>query len=923
MPPKAGAIDVAAPPGADENLGPAAELAGRIAGCLFSKGYCVCNLNVKEDTLKEALQNATALEEGSRFRPCPVLLPEALLGEEGSCTICELQGDPEEQVAQDGPGLAAADQALSKVARLLVPLGEDLGIKVESRSFGLLHSFGQRDEDEDPPPMTEFECQKWLQQLVKAPLMALLFLGPAGGKLELQPFKHGEAPAVEVPVEPGTTVILRADSLTHKFTASGKKAMALSCWLNQDTQFGEHHEVLVTSPAIQGLMGWATEKIKEFKLRQEIGEEGMVLDPTFPKEWQKAANRMFHIGPQVAVRGSSCKFPSTYVPQGYWQAMRFGVDWAVQVPMLRWNHENAYDPNEESWKYMKTCCRHGCFFDGSELFDNKFFGISNVESRQMDPMQRHILETSYEAMFQSGLNRKKLMRSLIGCYIGAATSEFNFMPATDSSAGTGGSSSITSNRISFCLGMQGPSYTIDAQGASSLTALGHATMSLRFQHDKYKPNHTALVGGVYMMVVPNTWVLASAQHWLSPAGRSFSFDVSAEGYIKTEGVSNCVLTPSAEIVDGQQVLDDSTFDAYIAATGACSAGTAASLTAPNGPVEKGMVLDCVRQASISTADVDAVECWAEGHNLKDAVEVNVLMGALRSEDPDTPLGLTTSKSNAGHGMEVDGMYQLLKVIHGQKYGLQVPGLHLSELNAHLDVWSGDEPLCFHSENVSNVELSSFVGMTGKSMGGTLTHAITLGFVDTEERRPQRKRVERDTVHFWPAGGGELGEEAEPTSNRPYTIIGSWSEWDYSEPMKRESEGVYGYTVTLGEGRYEEFQILLDGDNERVLHPDRTEDNGGWMNPQASNVSGPHSPEECQHLAWAIDGREELVALIDADAEGKALEDTPGAGAGAGSEVQNPYRQPAPAGTKFRVRLRISGRFRYIEWERLEDEARPS
>jgi len=806
---------------------------------------------------------------------------------------------------------------------LLVPLGEDLGIRIESRSFGLLHSFAQRDDDEELPSLTEFECQKWLQQLVKGPLMVILFLGPSGGKLELQPFQHDEAPAVEVPVEPGTTVILRADSLAHKFTASGKKSIALSCWLNQDTQMGEHHEVLVSTPAIQAMMDWATSKIQEFKLRQDISDEGMVLDPMFPKEWQRAANRMFHIGPQVAVRGTSCKFPSTYVPQGFWQAMRAGVDWAVSVPMLRWNHDNAYDPFEESWKYMKTCCRHSCFFDGSELFDNKFFGISNVESRQMDPMQRHILETSYEALFQSGLVKKKLMRSLIGVYIGAATSEFNFMPATDSSAGTGGSSSITSNRISFCLGMQGPSYTIDAQGASGLTALCHGAMSLRFQHERFKPNHTALVGGVYMMVVPNTWVLACAQNWMSKQGRCFSFDVDAEGYIKGEGVSNATLTPSAEIVDGQTVADERSFDAYVAATGNMSCGAGASLTAPNGPIEKAIVWDCLRQASLSPSDIDAVECWAEGHVLKDAVEVQVLLGALRSDDLETPLGLTSVKTNVGMGHEVDGLMQLIKVITGQKYGLQVPGLHLNELNAHIDVWSGDEPLCFTSENVSNVELSSFMGLTGKSLGGTLAHAVTFGFVDTEERRPQRKRLERDMVHFWPAGGGELGDEAEPTSNRPYTIIGSWSGWDYSEPMKSKGSGVYEYTITMGQDRFEEFQIYLDGDPDRVLHPDRTEADGGWMKPQASNVIGPENAEESQHLAWVIDGRDQLVALVDEEAQGGAIKDKPSSDSTAEGAVQNPYREPAQEGAKFRVRLRVAGKFRYLEWERLEDGPRPS
>mmetsp|Transcript_70237 Transcript_70237/g.212548 ORF Transcript_70237/g.212548 Transcript_70237/m.212548 type:complete len:543 (+) Transcript_70237:2-1630(+) len=538
-------------------------------------------------------------------------------------------------------------------------------------------------------------------------------------------------------------------------------------------------------------------------------------------------------------------------------------------------------------------------------------------------MQRHILETSYEALFQGGLKRKSMMRSLIGVYIGGATTEFNFMPATDSSAGTGGSSSITSNRISFCLGLQGPSYTIDQQGASSLTAIGAAAMSLRFQTDRYKPNHTALCGGVYLMVVPNTWVLANAQNMLSTQGRCFTFDVSAEGYIKGEGCSNASMTRVSESVDGQTVVNEADpYDAFVSSTGMNQCGHGASLTAPCGPQEKALVLDCIRQASLAVTDIDHVECWGEGHSMKDAVEVQVLLGTLRGEDTEAPLGLASCKTNAGMGLEIDGMYQLLKVIHGQKYGVQVPSLHLSELNVHMDIWSGDEPLCFNSENVSNIELSSFVGMSGRSLGGTMCHAITFGLVDTEERRPQRKRLERDAIHFWPAGGGDLGEEAEPSTSKPYSIIGSWSDWEYSEPMKSEGDGVYEYTVTLGEERVESFQILLDGNADQVLHPGSLQVDGGWLSPKAAAVAGPDAPEACGDLSWVIDGRDELVTMVrPAEEPGGALEDRPGAGAAAeapGPPVQNPYRQPGREGAQYRVRLHVAGKFRYVEWQRLED-----
>jgi len=295
-----------------------------------------------------------------------------------------------------------------------------------------------------------------------------------------------------------------------------------------------------------------------------------------------------------------------------------------------------------------------------------------------------------------------------------------------------------------------------------------------------------------------------------------------------------------------------------------------------------------------------------------------ILGALRNEDYETPLGVSSVSTNCGMGLEAAGMYQILKVIQGQKYGVQVPGLHLNELNMHIDVWSGDEPLSFTTENVSNTELSSFVGMTSRSLGGTQVHIITFCLVDTEERRPQRKRMERDAVLFWPAGGGELPEEAEPSSSRPYSILGSWSDWEYAEPMTSEGDGVYGYTVTLGEERWESFQILLDGDWNQVLHPSISQFDGGWMSPPAANVIGPNPREVCEEFAWVIDGRDQMVAMVDTSAEtSTALQDADAAPVE--PELRpNPYRQPSEQGSQFRVRLRVSGKFRYVEWQRLED-----
>lgn len=91
------------------------------------------------------------------------------------------------------------------------------------------------------------------------------------------------------------------------------------------------------------------------------------------------------------------------------------------------------DPQENAWRRGKTHARHGSFVDGTEYFDNKFFGLSVLEAKAaevptalemsgqgMDPHQRVVLEVGYEACHGAGYSKGKLMNK-----IGAETIDFS------------------------------------------------------------------------------------------------------------------------------------------------------------------------------------------------------------------------------------------------------------------------------------------------------------------------------------------------------------------------------------------------------------------------------------------------------------------------------------------------------------------
>ena len=103
--------------------------------------------------------------------------------------------------------------------------------------------------------------------------------------------------------------------------------------------------------------------------------------------------------------------------------------------------------------------RRAAFVDDVEMFDASFFGISGTEAKTMDPQQRMLLEVSYDAFHRAGYDRKALMGSDAGVFVGQCNNDWGRIDWGTTSdkmnpfTGTGMSASISANRISYTLGL--------------------------------------------------------------------------------------------------------------------------------------------------------------------------------------------------------------------------------------------------------------------------------------------------------------------------------------------------------------------------------------------------------------------------------------------------------------------------------------
>jgi len=874
-----------------------------LASCLASKGFCTIDLGLDQKIASKALDDVSALKAAGRFYRPPELIAEGLLGTEGSAQVAELQAPAlEPGAAPDGQGLREVDGLMSRVGVELSPHFDLLGFEFSHRSNAIVHEAGIPGEG---PALSEGDVTKWLEKFLRHNVMVLVFLGPMEGALKLKVYEEDAADAHEVPTPPGRMVVLRPDLLSHQHVALGK-AVVVSSFFVHAHAFQKRHATggWIMCPVARELDKWAMERAKALKAQMK---EGASWDPAVPKAFQQAANQSYFKGNMVGIRGLSCRFPVNWEADHYFRSLTGGPDYVIEVPIIRWDHSQWYDDSAEAWKFAKTNVRHGAFMEGVDLFDNKIFTLSVSESRGMDPHQRVIMEVGYDALYRMGMSKKTLMNSSGSVYVGHSFGDWGFVEKCADCSGcgpTGGAGCVAANRLSFVMGMKGPSMALDTDQSSSLTAIFMTAESVQ-PKGRSLTSDLGVGIGAQLMLSPTWWAQHGALGWLSRRGRCMAFDACASGFVRGEGCAAASLKPLCELVDGKYVQEEKyPVVGVLAGVSLNTNGKCANMSTPNGVAEQEVIHDAVRHAGVEPGDIDAVEAHGAGLFLADAIEVGSHLRAARI-DSDAPLCVTSVKTIVGNLMECGGIAALQKIVLGSRWGFMACGLHLREVNPHMDVV--DNPVALLTEHLSYPRQASFNGALSQGFGGTNVYCLTWGKLD-EQRLPAAPGfpAEHQRIQFWPGGGGFLDAAERP--ERGYYIVGSWSEWGGPQLMEDEGGGAYGCTVTLGENSWESFQIWLDGHPQRVLHP-------GMVQARRDTAAcGPH--EEAEVFTWLIDGRCEQARL-------PAVRD---AGADEGGEVQDQlvpleHMDMGKPGDQYHVRLHIAGKWRLVTWEK-EKEAPP-
>ncbi len=381
----------------------------------------------------------------------------------------------------------------------------------------------------------------------------------------------------------------------------------------------------------------------------------------------------------IAVIGMACRFPGKADnPQSFWALLHTGGDAISVIPPDRWDVNAYYDPDADAPGKIAT--RWGGFLDHVDLFDPDFFGIAPREAVSMDPQQRLVLEVGWEALEDAGYASDNLHGSRTGVFIGICNSDYSQMNMNqgkekiDVYMASGSAASVASGRLSYLLGLQGPSISVDTACSSSLLAVHLACQSL-----KSGESRMALAGGVNVILLPEITITLSRGHMMASDGRCKTFDAAADGFVRSEGCGLVVLKRLSDaIADRDRVL------AVIQGSAANQDGHSSGLTAPNGPAQEAVIREALAMAGINAAEVAYVEAHGTGTSLGDPIEIRALGSALgRGRLRDKPLLVGSVKTNLGHLESAAGIAGLIKVVLSLQHGEIPVHLHLKQLNPHV------------------------------------------------------------------------------------------------------------------------------------------------------------------------------------------------------------------------------------------------
>ncbi|WP_340539823.1 type I polyketide synthase [Nocardioides sp. GXZ039] len=419
----------------------------------------------------------------------------------------------------------------------------------------------------------------------------------------------------------------------------------------------------------------------------------------------------------VAVVGIACRLPGADGPDELWRLLDAGTAAITDAPTDRWpTSAGATTPR---WR--------GGFIDSPAGFDAELFGIEADEAAAMDPQHRLAMELAWHALEDARTTTERLRGRPVGVFTAGIGQEYPTLvdrllaavpgqspysqPPYSQHTYTGLQRSMMANRLSYVLGLRGPSLTVDSGQSSALVAVHLACESLRSGESEL-----AIVAGVNLMLLDETTRAISEFGALSPDGHCHVLDARANGYVRGEGGVALVLKPLDQaLTDGDPVR------CVIRGSAVNNDGGGAALTSPTVEAQRAVILRALDHAGLGPDDVDYVELHGTGTRVGDPVEAAALGAAIGRLRTGSALAVGSVKTNVGHLEGAAGLVGLLKAGLCLEHGALVASVGYEQPHPDIQLEAAGIRVVTATERWDSP--GRHAGVSSFGMGGTNAHVV--------------------------------------------------------------------------------------------------------------------------------------------------------------------------------------------------------
>ena len=441
---------------------------------------------------------------------------------------------------------------------------------------------------------------------------------------------------------------------------------------------------------------------------------------------------------QVAVIGIALRLPGGInTTDKYWKSLEEGRFCISPTGTNR--HLHHYMTHNEELKpgehYLFKYGRYDSTPDVAPItdFDPMFFNMSPNEATVLDPKFRWVLETTYEALQDAGIDPDTISGTHTNVY--TAPGQVDDMSRYVINASPTGFSVLTGQtmhccaaaslpgRISFMYNLFGAAHTVDTACSSGIVATHDAFKDLNIGE-----TDLAIVNAAHCPFLSSGFSLLSVAKMVSRNCRCAAYDEAADGYVPGEGCVTIILKRKDDAIR-----DHNKIYGLINATVVGQSGARASMSQPTVCGQSSIHRQVLEKAGVSPKDIDYMEGHGTGTKLGDRIEGEAINNVFKgSHTKERPLTLASVKTNIGHTEEVSGLASLVKVLLAMKNKTIPPHLHLKNPSPLIDFEAVPLHIPTQKEEWKPVEGKKRIALVSSyGLSGSVSDAIVEEYIDPE------------------------------------------------------------------------------------------------------------------------------------------------------------------------------------------------